>query len=328
MSYISRRRTGVVRSSAGIVGLLLVASCSSGGSDTAATTTAEATTTVAATTTTTTPAATTTAAAGGDATLDAPAEVGAGEKFDVAWTGPAARGDFVTIVAAGTTAWTNEPWFYTADHPDSGSLVAPITDGAYQLWYVAGDTDDVLASVDITVTPFEGALGGPAEVQAGTEFDVSWNGPDGPGDYVTIIAADAAKWAGEPYFYTADANPGSLVAPIEPGDYELRYITGADDATMATRPIVVTPMVITLDAPESVQRGSTFEVTWTGPDGPGDYITIVPADSPEGAYLSYAYTADGDPVTLTAPDEPGAYEIWYASDRVPGTFATIDILVT
>lgn len=306
---------------------------------TAATTTAATTTTTKPATTTTKPAttvastttaaaSTTTAAASDEVTLDAPSEVAAGEKFDVDWTGPAASGDFITIVAAGASAWTDEPYFYASSAATPGSLVAPVEEGAYALWYVAGADDTILARRAIRVTPFEGALGGPAEVEAGTTFEVAWAGPNGPGDYVTIVAADATTWTGESYFYTASANPGTLVAPIEVGTYVLWYVTGSDSATMATRPIKVTPYTVTLDAPATVQRGAQFEVTWTGPDGPSDYITIVPAGSPPGTYLSYAYTASGSPASLTAPDTAGDYEIWYASDRVQDVvFGKIDIVV-
>ena len=41
----------------------------------------------------------------------------------------------------------------------------------------------------------------------------------------------------------------------------------------------------------------------------------------------YAYTTAGSPAELTAPEERGAYEIWYASDRVAGTFESIPIIV-
>ncbi len=291
----------------------------------AATTTAKATTTVAATTTIA--ATTTVSASTGAATLDGPAAVGAGEKFDVKWTGPNAQGDYITIVAAGTAKWTDEPWFYTLSAPSPRPLVAPIKDGAYELWYVDA-SGAILARRSIGVTPFSGALGGPAEVEAGTNFQVAWNGPNGPGDYVTIVAADATKWTDESYFYTGSANPGTLVSPITPGDYVLWYVTGTDSATMATRPIKVTPFNITLDAPASVKGGSKFEVKWTGPNGPQDYITIVPAGSAPGTYFSYAYTSNGSPVTITADTTPGAYEIWYASDRVKGVFASIPITVT
>jgi hypothetical protein len=40
-------------------------------------------------------------------------------------------------------------------------------------------------------------------------------------------------------------------------------------------------------------------------------------------YLDYAYTASGTTVTLTAPAQPGNYEVSYASDRVAGIFASI-----
>jgi Ca-activated chloride channel family protein len=98
---------------------------------------------------------------------------------------------------------------------------------------------------------------------------------------------------------------------------------------MATRPITVTPYAVTLAAPNSVTHGTKFQVTWTGPNGPSDYITIVAAGSPPGSYNDYAYTTEGTTVTLTAPDTPGAYEIWYASDRVKNiVFGTINITVT
>lgn len=278
--------------------------------------------------TTSTVAATTTIGSTGEANLDALAEVGAGEKLTVNWTGPSKQGDYITIVAAGAAKWTNEPYFYATPGASPGSLVAPVKDGAYALWYVDGATDTILARRAIRVTPFSGALGGPAEVEAGSSFLVGWNGPNGPGDYVTIVAVGTAKWTNESYFYTNNGNPGTLVAPIDAGDYVLWYVTGTDSATMANRPVTVTPYAVTLDAPKQVQHGAQFQVAWTGPNGPSDYITIVPAGSPPDTYTSYAYTNTGSPVTITAPDAPGSYEVWYASDRVKGiVFAKINITV-
>jgi Ca-activated chloride channel family protein len=306
-----------------------VAATTTTSSTVAATTTTSAAPATTTTVTTSTVAATTTLGSTGEANLDAPPEVAAGEKFVVNWTGPTAQGDYITIVAAGAAKWTNEPYFYASPGANPGSLVAPITDGAYALWYVSGATDTILARRAIRVTPFSGALGGPAEVEAGSNFQVAWNGPNGPGDYVTIVATTATKWTDESYFYTNSGNPGTLVAPLVAGDYVLWYVTGTDDATMATRPITVTPYAVTLAAPHSVTHGTPFQVTWTGPNGPSDYITIVAAGSPPGSYNDYAYTTEGSTVTLNAPDTPGAYEIWYASDRVKNiVFGKIDITVT
>lgn len=266
--------------------------------------------------------------AGGPAGLEAPSEVEAGAAFDVAWTGPNATGDYVTIVPAGATAWTFEDPYFNTNAGPTGSLVAPTAPGEYELWYVNGADDTVAFSVDVTVTPFEGDLLAVDEVAAGTEFEVAWNGPDGPGDYVTVVPVGADAWTGaDPYFNTSIGPVGTLYAPMTDGDYEIWYVVGSDSSVQSRRPITVTPLEITIDAPESVGAGEDFEVAWTGPDGQGDYLTIVPEGSAEGAYLSYAYTYTGSTVTLTAPDEPGSYEIWYASDRVPGTFHTVPITV-
>ena len=251
----------------------------------------------------------------GDATVGGPDTIEAGKKFDVPWTGPNAKGDYVTIVAAGAAKWTNEPYFYTTTG-SPGSLVAPSTAGPYALWYVSGADDSILARRAIQVTPFSGALLAPDSIAAGAPFDVSWNGPNGPGDYVTIVAAGTAKWTNESYFYTAAGSPGHLVAPVTGGSYELWYVIGGDDSIQSRRPITVTALAVTLQAPAEVAAGKPFQVTWTGPNGPTDYITIVAAGSPAGSYNSYAYTAAGNPATITAPTTPGKYEIWYASDRV------------
>jgi Ca-activated chloride channel homolog len=272
------------------------------------------------------PSPTEDAGGGGEPAVEGPADVEAGAEFEVSWTGPDDQGDYIAIVPEGATEWTSaDPWFYTAN-ANPGTMVAPTADGEYELWYVAGADEEVLASSPITITPFEGALLAPDEVPAGEEFEVAWNGPDGPGDYVTIVAEGTDRWSNESYFYTSAGDPGTLIAPIEGGAHEIWYVT-ADGETQSTRPVTVADLDVTLDAPDTVAAGADFEVEWTGPDGPSDYITIVPAGSAEGAYLDYAYTTAGSPAELTAPDEPGAYEIWYASDRVEGTFESRPIIV-
>jgi hypothetical protein len=71
----------------------------------------------------------------------------------------------------------------------------------------------------------------------------------------------------------------------------------------------------TLDAPASVPAGSEIKVAWTGPGGEWDRIGIAPASapdrpSPDAPQSTYA---TGNAVTITVPDEPGAYEVRYFS---------------
>jgi hypothetical protein len=264
----------------------------------------------------------------GEATLDAAASVPANSEFPVRWTGPNADKDYITIVALGAPAWSGEDYFYTA-LANPGTLLTPTTTGDYELWYVRGADEAILARRAVTVAPFVGSVSGPPEVEAGSRFQVAWTGPDAPGDYVTIVPLGAASWTDESYFRTSDQiNPGTLVASLKAGDYEIWYAAGADAKPMARAPIHVRPYVIKLDAPASVKAGKTFLVKWKGPDGPADYITIVPAGAEAGFYLSYAYTSSGTPATLTAPTKPGDYEIRYQSDREPKiVFGSITIKV-
>lgn len=262
----------------------------------------------------------------GEPALTAPNEVGAGVEFEVTWTGPNAQTDYVTIVKAGTAAWTNEDYFNT----NSGSpnrLLAPTEPGAYELWYVSGADKAVLVRRPIAILAFVGSIEAPASVVANTEFDIAWNGPSGPGDYVTIVKAGATQWTNEDYFNASGATPQKLLAPVEAGAYEVWYVTGSDRVIQLRRPITVTATSATLDGPDDVLRGAAFQVAWTGPNGPSDYITIVPTGSPEGTYLSYANTNAGTPANLTAPDEGGNFELWYVVGQDRTILARVPIVV-
>jgi Ca-activated chloride channel homolog len=82
--------------------------------------------------------------------VQAPTEVAAGTSFAASWTGPDAPGDYISIVPADATAWTNESYFYTRTGP-SGTLTAPDAPGAYEIWYIFGGSRELLESVPITV---------------------------------------------------------------------------------------------------------------------------------------------------------------------------------
>jgi Ca-activated chloride channel family protein len=260
--------------------------------------------------------------------LTAPAEVEAGSTFEVGWTGPGGERDYITVVPAAAAEGTHLD--YTDVHRGNPvTLRAAQQPGEYELRYQSDDSPGIVfARQAITFTAAEYGVQGPASVPGGSQIEVHWTGPDNAYDYITIVPAGADRGAYLSYAHTGEGNPARFLVPLEPGQYELRYSTDLDDnPILASQPIEVTAVAVTLDAPASVRAGDTLEVLWTGPDGEFDYITIVPAGAPEGEFLDYAYTGTGNPVTLQVPDEPGAYEIRYASDSVEGTFASRPIRV-
>jgi Mg-chelatase subunit ChlD len=152
----------------------------------------------------------------------------------------------------------------------------------------------------------------PPRVAAGSTLEVGWSGPAASGDFVSIDAAGAAEASYGPYAYPSAGNPLSLRAPDEPGNYEVRYHSGAAGyAVLARAPLAVEAVTATLEADASVAAGGTLRVAWRGPNSPGDFISIDPQGAGERDYGNYAYPANGNPIELKAPDAPGDYALRY-----------------
>ncbi len=168
----------------------------------------------------------------------------------------------------------------------------------------------------------------PAEVAAGAGFAVSWTGPGNDGDYVTIVEAGAAQGSYLSYAYTNSGTPLTLTASETPGLYEVRYVMGQSKRILASTPVTVRPLSASLEAPSDTTAGVSFEVLWTGPNNPEDFIAIAKADAPAQSYESRAYSRAGHPATLFTPSTPGAYEIRYVLAQSDSILAAIPISVT
>lgn len=248
------------------------------------------------------------------ATLSGPGSAAAGAAFSAAWTGPDNRGDYITIVRADSPAGAHGSYKETKDGP-SVDLTAPMEPGAYELRYVTGRSRTILARAPIEVLPVGAALDAVAEVVLGSEFPVAWTGPNNSGDFITIVPAGAPEASFGSYTNTQKGSPVTLTAPPEPGDAELRYVSGQDRKVLARRPIKVTAARVTLDAPAEAVAGTIIDVAWTGPDNAGDYITLVPAETPDGRYGNYAVTSQGSPLKLLTPIMAGSAELRYMTGQ-------------
>lgn len=262
----------------------------------------------------------------GDATLSAPASVGAGSPFAADWTGPANSGDYIDIVQRGETATTGEiSYVYIRDALDRASLRAPTEPGDYDLRYVAELADGrvVKATTPLTVTPAKVTFDlPPTTSEAGAQVAIAWTGPANDGDYIDIVPQGFTATSGEiSYAYTSGGSPSRLTAPGVPGDYEIRYVAEGPGGrqVIEASPLTVTAVTAELEAAAEARRNAMVSVTWTGPAREGDYIDLVPKGFAEtSGEVSYFYTRAGSPGELKAADKAGDYEIRYIMEAPGG----------
>jgi Mg-chelatase subunit ChlD len=262
-----------------------------------------------------------------EATLDAPAEIDAGATFEVNFSGPNTKHDFVSIDRAGAADRDYGPYVYTA-RGGPVKLRAPDEAGAYQVRYHLGQSYRVIAARPVTVGGAGATLDAPPNAPAGSEVAVAWTGPDHPNDFISIDAAGApARDYGE-YAYTKDGSPVKLRVPDGAGEYAVRYHTGQTYAVLAERPLRADPVTATVAGPAAVEARAKFAVDWTGPDHPNDYIALAKPDDPGRETEVYANTKRGRPARLQAPGAAGTYELRYVTGQRNIVLARAAIAVT
>lgn len=246
------------------------------------------------------------------AVLTAPDEVVLGAPISIAWTGPGNAGDFVCIVAK--DARDDQVGNYADTAKGSPvTISAPVESGEAEIRYVSGQGRKVLGRRKLVVVAPDTSVTAQASVIAGAKFQVAWKGPANAGDYITVVTRKTPDGQYGSYAETAKGATVELVAPMEPGDAEIRYMTGKQARVLARRPISVLAPTLTLEAPDEAIAGSSVAIVWTGPNNANDYITIVLKTTPDGQYGNYTNTAKGSPLKITAPIRSGASEIRYMS---------------
>lgn len=151
----------------------------------------------------------------------------------------------------------------------------------------------------------------PEMAKAGTVIAITWSGPNNSGDYITIVKPEAKDDEYGVYSRTSSGTTLELQAPDALGLHEIRYVQNEDRKVLARQKIELTPVEATVSGPDRIGAGGTIEVQWTGPNSPGDYITVVEVGAPDDEHNDYARTTSGSPLTFLVPDGLGKYEIRY-----------------
>jgi Ca-activated chloride channel family protein len=245
------------------------------------------------------------------ATLDAPDSAIAGEQVSIVFTGPpAGSGDWITVVAPDAEDTTYTDYAYIRNG-SPGKLRMPLEAGDYEIRYVQGGKS-VLARKPITVTEALATLDAPEKAGAGETVKIVFTGPPaGSGDWITVTAIDAPANKYNDYYYVSRGSPGDVRMPLEPGDYEIRYVQGGNKV-IARKPIRVDAVPASLDAQDTAIAGETIKIAYTGPAaGSGDWITVTEPGAPEGSYMDYSNASRGSPAEVRMPLDAGAYELRY-----------------
>ena len=250
----------------------------------------------------------------GTAVLQGPASVPAGSAFSVQWEGPDSRGDYITIAKKSSKDLSHKDYTYTKKGNPAG-FTAPGEVGDYELRYVHAHSRKVIGRADIKVTPVQATVQAPAEADVAVKFEVKWQGPDYPSDYIAIARPDQRAGSQLNYTYTRRGNPLKLQAPSDPGTYEVRYMMGRGNQLLAKTTIEIKGVGASVEAPAAADVATEFEVSWQGPDNQSDYIAIARPDQKPGSQVHYTYTKKGSPLKVQAPFDPGTYEVRYILGR-------------
>lgn len=257
------------------------------------------------------------------ATLTSADQTVAAARYALTFTGPGTAEDWI-----GFAPETGDSLSYLAEsgtwqRVDSSAgaldLRAPSTPGRYALRYVSpARQKPILATRIVIVSPASSIVRGPIEAMANDTILVEADGPfaddhwigfarkgSAPGDYV------GTSWIRPD---PSGRTRATLTAPEEPGDYELRYVLKEGAEVIGRQSIrVIASAGAFLDSPTRVQAASSFDVAFTGPRNPsgGAYIGIVPSRGSSEAYITYCNLPESGPCTISAPADPGSFDLIY-----------------
>ncbi|PLW84318.1 hypothetical protein CWI75_02975 [Kineobactrum sediminis] len=243
--------------------------------------------------------------------LTAPDSAVAGSEVAVSWEGENIQPqDMVVIVSVDAEPDMRDSHKRIREHSGT-TLRTPEIAGPHELRYLSTASGRVVARKPIQLTEPQATVSAPAIATAGSTIKVSWENPVHPGDYITIVAADAPDNEVGGHIRVRDDAAGTLTAPPEPGAYEVRYVLGKGRKLVDRAALELTPANASVSAPAQAIAGSRIKVSWENPVHPADYITIVVADAPADEVKQHIRVRDNLEGSLNAPDKPGAYEVRY-----------------
>lgn len=159
------------------------------------------------------------------------------------------------------------------------------------------------------------------KAEAGFRYRIGWRGEAKFSDFMGFVpqGENGAPASGSfgPIGGSANApnNPSTKTAPSQPGMYDLIIRSaGTGGGIIARQAVEVVAPSMGFDAIGSVEPGSRVRIVYRGPDRGGERVLIADLDQPVNEHQrhgwGFALSARGS-LTLTAPTQPGEYEVRY-----------------
>jgi len=187
------------------------------------------------------------------------------------------------------------------------ACLAENTGGKYLQAADAASLSDALKATIAEAPLPPAALIAADSAPAGTSISVRWSGPSTAQDSIVLLDTKGERHS---WGYVSDGASVSIRLPPVPGAYNLFYYQNDDDnQVLAERPIQISASDFSLSAPDTVAPNSEIVIRHRAPVGGLDTIMISKAG--DDGYISYTHVGDNNSVQLTAPEEPGEYELRY-----------------
>lgn len=259
--------------------------------------------------------------------ISGPESAAAGANVAVEWTDTIHPRDLVTIapIDAADSAVGD---YRRVGNSLAVSLQAPAEPGDYELRYVLESDGRVMARAAIRIVEQAMRVSGPESAVAGSSVSIEWSDAVHPRDLVTIVPSGAPVDAYGEYRRVSNAASGTLQAPAEPGDYEIRYLLEESGEAVASAPLRVIAAETSVSGPATALAGSRIEVSWARSIHHRDMVTIVPAGAPADATADYRRVSTAESAPLDTAAEPGDYEIRYLLEATGQAIASSPIVLT
>lgn len=262
--------------------------------------------------------------------LTVPEKVIVGADVKVEWSGPSSPEDILFVAPRDLPTYikpSDLSYTASAEEGETLTLPTPAKEGLWEVRYFSWDNEVSISFAEFETVLPEVTLNGPHRVPAGSPIEVEFTGRGGKGDIVFWSEPNEPVDLYYKYEHEGrqdaleddieDGSPLLMVAPTKPGDYEIRFFNVKYGGLLARHSIEVTLPNVILDIPESMQVGTRFEVVIkNSPNAPGDIVFLASTEWEKNTIpkdISYHHASNDKSIVITAPRQPGKYEIRYYS---------------